>query len=82
MTAALLALGIFVLGCSKGEGQSAKRVLRLATTTSTRDSGLLDKLLPDFEKANQCRIDVVAVGTGAAIKLGEAGDADVVMVHA
>lgn len=82
MTAALLALGIFVLGCSKGEGQSAKRVLRLATTTSTRDSGLLDKLLPIFEDANRCRVDVVAVGTGAALKLGEAGDADVVMVHA
>lgn len=80
--AATLALGILVLGCAGKEGQPAKRVLRLATTTSTRDSGLLDKLLPDFEKSNRCRVDVVAVGTGAALKLGEAGDADVVMVHA
>jgi tungstate transport system substrate-binding protein len=57
-------------------------VLRLATTTSTRDSGLLDELLPVFEQVHDCRVDVVAVGTGAALKLGEAGDADVVMVHA
>jgi tungstate transport system substrate-binding protein len=57
-------------------------VLRLATTTSTRDSGLLDQLLPIFEQASGCRVDVIAVGTGAALKLGEAGDVDVVMVHA
>jgi tungstate transport system substrate-binding protein len=60
----------------------ATEVLRLATTTSTRDSGLLDELLPVFESSRDCRVDVVAVGTGAALKLGEAGDADVVMVHA
>jgi tungstate transport system substrate-binding protein len=42
----------------------------------------LDELLPAFEKAQNCRVDVVAVGTGAALKLGEAGDADVVLVHA
>lgn len=57
-------------------------VLRLATTTSTRDSGLLDELLPVFEKAQGCRVDVIAVGTGAALKLGEAGDVDLVLVHA
>ena len=61
---------------------SASAVLRLATTTSTRDSGLLDVLLPVFEKAQGCRVDVVAVGSGAALKLGEAGDADVLLVHA
>jgi len=60
----------------------ARDVLRLVTTTSTRDSGLLDKILPVFEKANKCRVDVVAVGTGAALKLGEAGESDVVLVHA
>ncbi|MDF1562573.1 MAG: substrate-binding domain-containing protein [Deltaproteobacteria bacterium] len=56
--------------------------LRLATTTSTRDSGLLDALLPVFEAEARARIDVIAVGTGKALKLGEAGDVDVVMVHA
>jgi tungstate transport system substrate-binding protein len=58
------------------------QVLRLATTTSTADSGLLDAILPDFEAANNARVDVVAVGTGQAIELGEAGDADVILVHA
>lgn len=57
-------------------------VLKLASTTSTRDSGLIEILLPVFEKANHCRVDLIAVGTGAALKLGEAGDVDVVLVHA
>lgn len=57
-------------------------VLKVASTTSTRDSGLLDVLLPEFEKANNCRVDLIAVGTGAALKLGEAGDVDAVLVHA
>lgn len=56
--------------------------LRLATTTSTENSGLLTELLPPFEAANNCQVDVIAVGTGKAIKLGETGDVDVVMVHA
>ena len=56
--------------------------LRLATSTSVRDSGLLDQLLPGFEQARGCRVDVIAVGTGAALRLGAAGDADVVLVHA
>ena len=60
----------------------AARTLRLATTTSTQDSGLLEFLLPDFEKQTGVKIDVVAVGTGAAIKLGEDGNADVLLVHA
>jgi len=56
--------------------------LRLATTTSTENSGLLAELLPPFEQANDCQVDVIAVGTGKAIKLGETGDVDVVLVHA
>lgn len=56
--------------------------LRLATTTSTENSGLLAELLPPFEAANDCQVDVIAVGTGKAIKLGETGDVDVIMVHA
>ncbi len=54
----------------------------LATTTSTYDSGLLDYLLPDFEARYNARVEVIAVGTGQAIKTAEQGDADVILVHA
>lgn len=54
----------------------------LATTTSTADSGLLEAILPVFEKANNVKVKVVAVGTGQALKLGQDGNADVVLVHA
>lgn len=70
------------LAACNGAGEEAPSVLRLATTTSTNDSGLLDEILPDFEQQYNARVDVVAVGTGQAIALGEAGDADVILVHA
>jgi tungstate transport system substrate-binding protein len=57
-------------------------VLRLATTTSTADSGLLSAILPAFERGCACRVDVIAVGTGQALEIGRRGDADVVLVHA
>src|SRR5512134_4204737 len=60
----------------------AEERLRMSTTTSTENSGLLSVLLPPFEKMHGCKVDVVAVGTGKALKLGEAGDVDVVFVHA
>jgi tungstate transport system substrate-binding protein len=60
---------------------SAEARLRLATTTSTQDSGLLPVLNPPFEKLTGIRVDVIAVGSGKAIKLGENGDVDVVLVH-
>lgn len=63
-------------------GSKETAVLRLATTTSTYDSGLLDEILPAFEEKYNARVDVVAVGTGQAIALGKAGDADVILVHA
>lgn len=56
--------------------------LKLATTTSTENSGLLDKLLPPFEKRFNIKVDVIAVGTGKALRLGENGDVDIVLVHA
>ena len=56
--------------------------LRLATTTSTENSGLLAELLPPFEAKTGLKVDVIAVGTGQALRLGEAGDVDVVLVHA
>jgi tungstate transport system substrate-binding protein len=81
-----LALSLFVLllaGCvAPPPPQADNPHLLLATTTSTRDSGLLEFLLPDFEKQYGVFVDVVAVGTGQAIKLGEDGNADVLLVHA
>ncbi|MBN1933770.1 MAG: substrate-binding domain-containing protein [Anaerolineae bacterium] len=57
-----------------------KRLI-LATTTSTQDSGLLDYLLPDFKAQYGVEVDVVAVGSGQAIALGQDGNADVLLVH-
>lgn len=56
--------------------------MRLATTTSTANSGLLDYLLPSFEQKCACKVHVISVGTGKALKLGEDGNVDVVLVHA
>ncbi|GAB4447923.1 MAG: hypothetical protein Kow0031_30490 [Anaerolineae bacterium] len=56
--------------------------LVLATTTSTQDSGLLDVILPDFNEKYAADTEVIAVGTGQAMALGEQGDADVLLVHA
>jgi tungstate transport system substrate-binding protein len=56
--------------------------LILATTTSTQDSGLLDVLIPLFEEQTGYTVQTVAVGTGAALKMGEEGNADVLLVHA
>lgn len=57
-------------------------VLRLSTTTSVNDSGLLPYLQPYFEKATGYTLEVSSAGTGAAIKKGETGDADALLVHA
>ena len=61
---------------------SAGEELVLATTTSTDNSGLLAYLLPAFEQEAQVKVNVIAVGTGQALKLGEDGNADVLLVHA
>jgi tungstate transport system substrate-binding protein len=76
MAMAFVFLGLAALPVRAGER------LRMSTTTSTENSGLLSVLLPPFEKKCGCKVDVVAVGTGKALKLGEAGDVDVVFVHA
>ncbi len=55
--------------------------LRLATTTSTADSGILNEIIIPFEKKTGITVDVIAVGTGKALKLGELGDVDLVLVH-
>ena len=86
LTAALL-LALLLAACSPAgsketSGVEPARELVLATTTSTYDSGLLDAILPDFEEKTGIKVDVVAVGTGQALKLGQAKDADVLLVHA
>jgi tungstate transport system substrate-binding protein len=61
--------------------EDAERLL-LATTTSVRDSGLLDTLLPAFEARTGVQVQVVAVGTGAALRMGSEGNADALLTHA
>lgn len=67
---------------SQGLAAGSKGDLILATTTSTQDSGLLDVLVPDFQSRTGYRVKTVAVGTGQALKMGELGEADVLLVHA
>lgn len=62
--------------------QPAAKEIILATTTSTQDSGLLDVLIPIFEGRSGYTVKTVAVGTGQALKMGEDGNADVLLVHA
>jgi tungstate transport system substrate-binding protein len=76
----LLILGFVII--SSTFAVAAETRIRMASTTSTQNSGLFDYLLPIFEKQSGIKIDVVAVGTGAAIEIGKRGDADVVFVHA
>ncbi|CAB5507546.1 Tungstate ABC transporter, substrate-binding protein [uncultured Gammaproteobacteria bacterium] len=60
----------------------ASNKITMATTTSTENSGLLDYLLPMFERHYHIQVKVIATGTGRALKLAERGDVDIVMVHA
>src|SRR5216117_4219947 len=76
-------LGVWVaalIGAAAAPSQS--RDVILATTTSTRDAGLLDSLLPVFERQSGYRVKVIAVGSGQALAMGRRGDADVVLAHA
>jgi tungstate transport system substrate-binding protein len=65
-----------------GSPAAAETRLRCASTTSTENSGLFQYILPKFQAKTGLQVDVVAVGTGAAIEIGKRGDADVVFVHA
>ncbi len=92
-TVLVLTLAAFLTGCARATQPAAPTQapaaatqapgarLVLATTTSTADSGLLDYLLPDFERRYNCKVDVVAVGSGQAIKTGQDGNCDVLLVH-
>jgi tungstate transport system substrate-binding protein len=79
----LLVLGAFLFSItSMGHAESPEKLLKMSTTTSTENSGLLDVLLPEFEKESGIKIKVFAKGTGAAIRDGMEGNVDVIFVHA
>lgn len=71
-----LALGLAAVSAA------AAPPVRLATTTSTHNSGLLEHILPAFEARHGAPVHVLAVGTGRALRLGASGDVDLVMTHA
>jgi len=71
-----------VLGLGFPSAGLAGSAVILATTTSTQDTGLLDVLIPAFERSTGYTVKTIAVGTGAALAMGEKGDADVLLVHA
>jgi tungstate transport system substrate-binding protein len=75
---AVLVLTVPSVSCSWAAEQ---KNLILATTTSTQDSGLLDVLVPAFEKKTGYFVKTISVGSGQAMKMGERGEADVLLVH-
>ncbi len=81
MTKTLFSVIVILTVAVTGQALAETRI-RCASTTSTQNSGLFEHILPVFEKKTGLKVDVVAVGTGAAIRIGKRGDADVVMVHA
>ncbi len=78
----ILVITLALLGTTTALAELRSPPLRLATTTSTENSGLLDFLLPAFEQKFETKVHVIAVGSGKAIKLGENGDVDVILSHA
>ena len=77
----LIACGDTEPAASPMPPKPARPDMILATTTSTQDSGLLDVLVPTFQKVTGYQVKVIAVGSGAAMQMGERGDADVLLVH-
>jgi tungstate transport system substrate-binding protein len=71
----ILAISLTLLGAQAQI--SAQEVLRLSTTTSTENSGLLKAILPDFEAKTHMKVHVISVGTGKALELAKNGDVDV-----
>ena len=82
LLAVLLALTlVFALVACSGNGDSENKIIRVSTTTSVNDSGLLPYLLPVFEKATGYTVEVQSAGTGAAIQKAKDGNADLILVH-
>jgi tungstate transport system substrate-binding protein len=79
--AVIIITALAIIGCMAATACTKDAELILASTTSTQDSGLFDELIPAFEKASGYKVKVIAVGSGEAIKLGERGEADVLLVH-
>src|SRR5919108_2532045 len=75
-------LSSLLLGPNAEAADSKDKNVILSTTTSTQDSGLLDVLIPLFEKQTGYTVKTVSVGTGQALALAAKGDADVALVHA
>lgn len=73
---------LLIVACAPAPAAPANPNLVLATTTSTQDSGLLDVLVPMFENETGYMVQTIAVGTGAALKMGEEGNADALLAHA
>lgn len=80
----LIALAAMVLtpGCRDPEASGPAKSIRLATTTSTENSGLLDVLLPAFKQTTGIEVQVMPMGTGKALRTARDGNCDVVLVHA
>lgn len=93
ITMVFLAIAVPLSGCTTEQGATATptatplpstapaQTLKLATTTSVNDSGLLGYILPDFEKANNVKVQVLSAGSGQALAYAASGDVDVVIVH-
>lgn len=77
----LLAVILYSFFLKEPSINKAENTMTLATTTSTEDSGLLDVIIPVFEKEYKVKVKVLAVGTGQALEIGKRGDADVLLVH-
>ena len=77
-----LLIGGLVVGAPARGVEAASRNVILSTTTSTQDSGLLDLLVPLFEKQTDYSVKTISVGTGQSLALAAKGDADVALVHA
>ena len=82
LLAVLLALTlVFALVACSGNGDSENKIIRVSTTTSVNDSGLLPYLLPVFEEATGYTVEDQSAGTGAAIQKAKDGNADLILVH-
>ncbi len=79
-TTALAWISLLVIAPAIQAAPPAKDII-LATTTSTQDSGLLDLVVPQFEKQTGFRVKTIAVGSGQAMAMGQRGEADVLLVH-
>lgn len=73
---------MMLMAAFSSPADAGEKSIKMSTTTSTRDSGLLDVLLPEFEKETGIAVHVIAKGTGAAIRDGMDGNVDIIFVHA